>query len=128
MQQDIFKHFKKSIEVVTVADKPRGTMDSEPPTFSVEVDALIKRKHGMTSGGNDDELRESRTNFHFRPSSANYIEVGNYVLLDGSWRTIASIDIMQHPRTAKVYAIYAEVADDIVPTDDEPVWGRMLSA
>lgn len=120
MQQDIFKRFAKSIEQVEMSDSPRD--GSTPPTFTVTVDALIKRKHGMTQGANDGELRESRTNFHFRPSDASYVEVGNYVKLDGTWRSIASIDIMQHPRTAKVYAVYAEIADDVLPTVDEPVW------
>lgn len=128
MQQDIFKRFKKSIEQVEVSDKPRGTLETEPPTFTVTLDTLIKRKSGMTEGTNDGELRESRTNFHFRPSDAMYIEVGNYIKLDGSWRSIESIDIMQNFRTGKVYAVYAEIADDIVPINDEPVWGVTLSA
>ena len=128
MQQDIFKRFKKSIERVEVSDKPRGTLETEPATFTVELDALIKRKSGMVQGANDGEDRESRTNFHFRPSDAAYIEVGNYIKLDGSWCSIENIDIMQNFRTGKVYAVYAEIADDIVPINDEPVWGVTLSA
>lgn len=54
MPLDIFKTYKKGIEKVQVADFPRGTMDSEAPTFTVTLDAIIKRKSGKTAGGNDD--------------------------------------------------------------------------
>ena len=91
MPLDIFKTYKKGIEQVQVADFPRGTMDSEAPTFTATLDAIIKRKSGTTSGGNNDELRESRTNFHFRLSDEQYIKVGYYIKLDGTWRSIESI-------------------------------------
>lgn len=128
MQQDIFKRFKNSIEKVEVADFPRGTMDSEAPTFTVTLDAIIKRKSGMEASTENSEDRESRTNFHFRPSDMEYIKVGYYIKLDGTWRSIEKIDLGKHFRTGKLYFVYAEIADDILPTDDEPVWGRMLSA
>lgn len=57
-----------------------------------------------------------------------YIKVGYYIKLDGTWRSIEKIDLGKHFRTGKLYFVYAEIADDILPTDDEPVWGRMLSA
>lgn len=128
MPLDIFKTYKKGIERVEVADYPRGTMESEAPTFSVTIDAIIKRKSGMEQSTENSEDRESRTNFHFRPSDEQYIKVGYYIKLDGTWRSIESVDVGRNPRTGKVHFIYAEIADDILPTTDEPVWGRMLSA
>ena len=126
MQQDIFKRFKHSIEKVEVSDKPRGTMDDLPPTFTVTLDAIIKRKSGMEESFNDSEDHESRTNFHFRPSDMQYIQVGNYIKLDGTWRSIESIDIGKHFRTGKLYFVYAEVADDITPmTNTDPSWGAL---
>jgi hypothetical protein len=128
MPLDIFKTYKKGIEQVEVADFPRGTMESETPTFTVTLDAIIKRKSGMEQSTENSEDHESRTNFHFRPSDAEYIKVGYYIKLDGTWRSIESIDVGVNPRTGKTHFIYAEVADDILPTTDEPVWGRTLSA
>ena len=127
MPLDIFKTYKKGIEQVDVADFPRGTMESEAPTFNVTLDAIVKRKYGMEESFNDSEDRESRTNFHFRPADEQYIKVGYYIKLDGTWRSIESIDVGVNPRTGKTHFIYAEIADDILPTTDEPVWG-MLSA
>ena len=128
MPLDIFKTYKKGIEQVEVADYPRGTMESEAPTFSVTLDAIIKRKSGMEQSTENSEDRESRTNFHFRASDEQYINVGYYIKLDGTWRSIESIDVGVNPRTGKTHFIYAEIADDILPTTDEPVWGRTLSA
>lgn len=127
MPLDIFKTYKKGIEQVQVADYPRGTMESEAPTFTVTLDAIIKRKSGMEQSTENSEDRESRTNFHFRASDEQYIKVGNYIKLDGTWRSIESIDVGVNPRTGKTHFIYAEIADDILLTTDEPVWGRMLS-
>lgn len=128
MPLDIFKTYKRGIEQVEVADFPRGTMDKENPTFTVTLDAIVKRKSGMEQSTENSEDRESRTNFHFRASDEQYIKVGYYIKLDGTWRSIESIDVGVNPRTGKVHFIYAEIADDILPTTDEPVWGRMLSA
>lgn len=128
MPLDIFKTYKKGIEQVQVADFPRGTMESDNPTFTVTLDAIIKRKSGMQESFNDSEDHVSRTNFHFRPSDEQYIKVGYYIKLDGTWRSIESVDVGANPRTGKTHFIYAEIADDILPTTDEPVWGRTLSA
>ena len=128
MPLDIFKTYKKGIEQVEVADYPRGTMESEAPTFSVTLDAIIKRKSGMEQSTQNSEDRESRTNLHFRPTDEQYIKVGYYIKLDGTWRSIESVDVGVNHRTGKTHFIYAEIADDILPTTDEPVWGRTLSA
>ena len=128
MPLDIFKTYKKGIEKVQVADFPRGTMESKNPTFTVTLDAIVKRMSGKEQSTENSEDRESRTNFHFRASDEQYIKVGYYIKLDGTWRSIESIDVGVNPRTGKTHFIYAEVADDILPTNDEPVWGRMLSA
>lgn len=128
MPLDIFKTYKKGIEKVEVADYPRGTMENEAPTFSVTLDAIIKRKSGMEQSTENSEDRESRTNFHFRASDEQYIKVGYYIKLDGTWRSIESVDVGRNHRTGKTHFIYAEVTDEILPTTDEPVWGRMLSA
>ena len=128
MPLDIFKTYKKGIEKVQVADFPRGTMESKNPTFTVTLDAIVKRMSGKEQSTENSEDRESRTNFHFRASDEQYIKVGYYIKLDGTWRSIESIDIGKLPRTGKTYFVYAEIADDILPTNDEPVWGRMLSA
>ena len=127
MQQDIFKRFKNSIETVLVSDAPRGEYDNDQPTTGVELECIIKRKSGMTQSTQNSEDNESRTNFHFRASDEQYIKVGYYIKLDGTWRSIESIDVGVNPRTGKTHFIYAEIADDILPTTDEPVWG-MLSA
>ena len=126
MLLDIFKRYKKSIEVVEISDTARGV--GKIPVVVASCDSIIKRKSGMTGSTANSEDHESRTNFHFRAEDAQYIKVGNYIKLDGSWRSIESIDVGKNPRTNKVHFIYAEVADDILPTNDEPVWGRMLSA
>ena len=128
MPLDIFKTYKKGIEKVQVADFPRGTMEGKNPTFTVTLDAIVKRMSGKEQSTENSEDRESRTNFHFRASDEQYIKVGYYIKLDGTWRSIESIDVGVNPRTGKTHFIYAEVADDILPTNDEPVWGRMLSA
>ena len=125
MQQDIFKRFKNSIEKVLVSDAPRGEYDNDQPTTGVELECIIKRKSGMTQSTQNSEDRESRTNFHFRPSDMQYIKVGSYIKLDGYWRSIESVDIGKHFRTGKIYFVYCEVADDILKTDDEPIWGMM---
>ena len=128
MPLDIFKTYKKGIEKVQVADFPRGTMESKNPTFTVTLDAIVKRMSGKEQSTENSEDRESRTNFHFRASDEQYIKVGYYIKLDGTWRSIESIDVGVNPRTGKTHFIYAEIADDILPTNDEPVCGRMLSA
>lgn len=128
MPLDIFKTYKHGLEDITIADFPRGTMSRENPTFKVIVKAIVKRKRGMEQSTENSEDYESRTNFHFKPSDAEYIKVGYYIELDGTWRSIESVDVGVNPRTGKTHFIYAEIADDRLPEDDEPVWGRMLSA
>lgn len=123
MLLDIFKTYKKSIEQVEVSDIPRGTMEQHPGSFTVTIDAIIKRKYGMEASTENSEDRESRTNFHFRAKDIDYIKVGYYIKLDGTWRSIESIDIGEHFRTGKVLFVYAEIADDILPNTDEPNWG-----
>lgn len=105
MQQDIFKRFKNSIEKVLVSGTPRGKYDNDQPTTGVELECIIKRKSGMTQSTQNSEDRESRTNFHFRPSDMEYIKVGSYIKLDGYWRSIEDL-ILARTSVLVSYTLY----------------------
>lgn len=123
-----FKRFEKSIETVTVSDRPRGTYETEPPTFTKELKAVIKRRNNMSESVENSEDRETRTSLHFYPEDEQYLHVGYFIKLDGSWRTIEDVKLGKNFRTGEVYFVYVHIGDDIIPLTDEPVWGRMLSA
>lgn len=122
MAQDIFKLFKKSIEKVQMMKMPRGTLDIEAAEYNVSLKAIVKRRDGMVQAIENSEDRQNTTSIHFKVSDAQYIEVGNYVNIDGQWRTIERIRDGKDFATGKSSFIYAFVGEDIVKLTNDPVW------
>lgn len=125
MTTDIFKLFKKSIEQITVKKTERGTFDGAT-TYSREVDAIIKRRDGMTEAIENSEDRNTQTTIHFRASDKQYIEEGNFVQIDGKWRSISGIKDGKNFHTGKTEFILVAVGDDIKDGDD-PNWSEVAS-
>lgn len=126
MPADIFKLFKKSIEKVGVKNTPRGTMTPEAPSFNVELDAIVKRRNSMAEAVASSEDRNSATTVHFKASDAQYIQVGNYVKIDGLWRTIEQVNDGKDLDQGVSKFVLATVGDDIVEGDD-PNWNGAIS-
>lgn len=121
MTTDIFKLFKKSIEQVTVKKTERGTFN-EATVYSQQVDAIIKRRTGMQEATQESEDRETQTTVHFRASDAQYIEDGNFVLIDGRWRVIERQNDGKHFTQGSSKFIRAWLGDQIENEGTDPVW------
>lgn len=122
MAQDIFKLFKKSIEQVQVKKAPRGTLEPETAVFDVTVDAIVKRRKLMADSVENSEDYANNTTIHFRQSDAQYIEVGNYVNIDGSWHSILQVRDGKDFAQGNSKFIRVFLDNDIVTFDTEPVW------
>ena len=127
MAADIFKLFKKSIETVAVKNTPRGTLTPEAPSFNVNLDAIVKRRNSMAQAVADSEDRNTATTIHFRASDSQYIKVGNYVQIDGLWRTIEQVKDGKDFDKGVSKFVLATVGDDIVEGND-PNWNEVISA
>ena len=91
MQDDIFKLFKKSIETVRVKNTPRGTLDNKTPSFTVSLDAIVKRRASMATATADSQDRVTTTSIHFKQEDGEYIKVGHYAEVDGLWYAIETV-------------------------------------
>ena len=121
MTSDIFKLFKHSIEKVTVKKTERGTFD-EGTVYSQEVDAIVKRRDGLTEAVNNSEDRNTQTTVHFRYSDKQYIEEGNFVQIDGKWRVIERIPIGVDFDKGTSKFIKAYIGTQIEGGSSEPDW------
>lgn len=121
MTTDIFKLLKRSIEEVKVKKTERGTLD-EDTVFEVTVDSIIKRRNGMAESTNDSEDRNTQTTMKFRCKDAQYIQEGNFVLLDGVWRVIERYNVDINYVTGKGMFIKAFIGDQIVGNPTDPDW------
>lgn len=101
---------------------PRGTLDIPAAEFDVTLKAIVKRRDGMTEAVENSEDYQDTTSIHFKPTDNQYIEVGNYVFLDGSWRTIERIRDGKNFDSGKVEFLYAFVGNDRFTLTDDPVW------
>lgn len=122
MQQDIFKLFKKSIEPIQVRKTPRGTLDISEAEFDVTIDAIVKRRNLMSGAIEDSEDRNNRTTIHFRQKDAQYIEVGNYVNVDGNWHSILQVRDGKDFGQGKSKFVYVFLNNDIAKFESDPVW------
>lgn len=127
MTGDIFKLFKKSIESVKVMKTERGTLNQDV-VYTQTLEAVIKRRNAMAEAVNESEDRNSTTSIHFRPADAQYIEIGNFVQIDGAWQVIERIRDGKDFDKDKTYFIYAFLGDEIFQLNDEPIWGDVVSA
>lgn len=125
MTTDIFKLFKKSIEKVDVKNTPRGTLSSGTPTFSVNIDAIVKRRKQFSEAVAESEDYNDNTTIHFRQSDAQYIEVGNYVKIDGDWHTIIEVKDGKDFDLGVSRFPYCKIGNDIVEFTEDPVWGEV---
>lgn len=121
MTSDIFKLFKNSIVQVTVKKTERGTFDNTT-VYSHTVDAIIKRRDGLTEAVNDSEDRNTQTTVHFRYSDKQYIEEGNFVQIDGKWRVIERLPIGTDFDKGSSKFIKAYIGAQIEGGSDEPDW------
>lgn len=127
MTGDIFKLFKKSIEQVNVKKTPRGTLDGGTDIYNVTVDAIVKRRTMTDEAVAESEDYNSNTTVHFRPTDAQYIELGNYMNVDGNWHSIIEIKDGKDFDKGKTKFLYCTLGNDIVTFTDDPIWG-VLSA
>lgn len=121
MTTDIFKLFKNSIEQVTVKKTKRGALAAST-VYSQTVDAIIKRRNGMQEAIANSEDRETQTTVHFRASDAQYIEDGNFVLIDGKWRVIERHNDGKRFTQGSSKFIRAWVGDQIAESPTDPNW------
>lgn len=122
MQADIFKLFKKSIEQVQVKRAPRGTLEPETEVFDVTIDAIVKRRELMADSVENSEDYANNTTVHFRQKDAEYIAVGNYVNIDGSWHSILQVRDGKDFSRGKSRFIRVFLDNDVVKFDADPVW------
>lgn len=127
MTGDIFKLFKNSIESVKVMKTKRGTLDQDV-VYTHTLEAIVKRRNAMAEAVNESEDRNSTTSIHFRPADAQYIEIGNFVQIDGAWQVIERIRDGKDFDKGKTDFIYAFLGDEIFQLNDEPIWGDVVSA
>jgi len=118
---DIFKLFKSSIEQVTVKKTKRGTF-TDDTVYSQTVDAIIKRRNGMTEAIQESEDRNTQTTVHFRASDKQYVEVGNFVQIDGKWYVLElSKDGKDFDKGVSKF-IKTTIGQQIEDAGDDPVW------
>lgn len=127
MAGDIFKLFKNSIEPVKVMKTKRGTLNQDV-VYTQTLEAIVKRRNAMAEAVNEGEDRNTTTTVHFRPEDAQYIEVGNFVNIDGAWQVIERIRDGKDFDKGKTAFIYAFLGDEIFQLNDEPIWGDGVSA
>lgn len=107
-------------EAVRIKRADRGTI-ALPAGTPETVQAIVKRRVGMTSGSNNDELYSSATTLHFSPDTD--IKIGDYVDVDG-WRSVTSVKDGRDFSTGTTEFKLVAVGDDIIPETAEPVWGN----
>lgn len=122
MTTDIFKLFKHAIEPVVVKKTSRGTLDGGTDVFTVTIDAIVKRRKMLGESVGDSEVRNSNTTIHFRQSDAQYVCIGNYVLLDNQWHSIMQVRDGKDFDNGVSKFPYAVLDNDIVQFTDDPVW------
>ena len=127
MTTDIFKLFKNSIETVSVKKTPRGTLEGGTDVFNVKLDAIVKRRNLMAEATNESEDYSNNTSIHFKQSDAQYIEVGNYVKIDGEWHSILEVKDGKDFDKGVSKFIFVRLNNDVVTFNDDPIWG-MVSA
>lgn len=127
MASDIFKLFKKSIEPVQVMKTERGTLGQDV-VYTQTLNAIVKRRNAMAEAVNESEDRNSTTTIHFKPADAQYIEIGNFVQIDGAWQVIERIRDGKDFAKGATEFIYAFLGDEIFQLNDEPIWGDVVSA
>ena len=115
----IFNLFKT--EKITVRKTTRGEL-TDSVVYEEELTAIVKRRTNSVEGGQDDELYSNATTVHFKPTDYQYIELGNYVLIDGLWRNIQGLKDGMNYHTGKKEFILAALGDEIKNTDS-PNWG-----
>lgn len=121
MPRDTFRLFRKSVEDVSVKKTERGTFDGAV-VYQHSVKAIVKRRNGMSEAASESEDRNTLTTIHFMPQDAQYVEEGNFVLVDGRWRAIERwVDgkDFAHGRTE---FIKAWLGDQIEDAGGGPVW------
>jgi len=121
MTGDIFKLFSKSIETVTVKKIKRGTFDGTV-VYSQDLEVIVKRRTGGDTGGNNDELFKNSTTIHFKPTDAQYVEIGNYAEIDGVWRDITSIRYGNNFHSGNLEFLWATIGNGILNSPDSPDW------
>lgn len=122
MPGDTFRLFKASLETVLVKKDQRGLMSFVAPDIAT-TKALVKRRNSMENSVQTSEDFNSRTTIHFKPSVKAYMVPGNFVQIDGVWRTMLEVKEGKNFNNGKVEFYLVKVDDDILPTDDsEPDW------
>lgn len=122
MTTDIFKIFKSSIEPISVRKTTRGEL-TEQIVWQHTVDAIVKRRDGMEEAINESEDRETQTTVHFRTADREYIEEGNFVLIDGNWRVIERWVDGKDFLKGKTVFIKAYLGNQITGNPSDPQWG-----
>lgn len=125
MTTDIFKLFKKSIEQINVKKAPRGTLEGGTDVFNVTLDAIVKRRNLMAEAAQESEDYNNNTTVHFRSTDEQYIEVGNYVQIDGEWHSILGVNDGKHFVQGKSKFLRVTLDNDVVTFTDDPVWGEV---
>lgn len=125
MPHDIFKLFKKSIEEVQVMKLPRGTFSNETPVYDVTLKAIVKLRDGMAEAIENSEDKNNTSSVHFKIEDAAYVEVGNFVKVQGEWRTIERIRWAKDFDTGKDKFLYAFVGTDIFKIEPDVEWSNL---
>jgi hypothetical protein len=121
MTGDIFKLFKKSIETIAIKKITRGTLDITT-TYEADLDCIVKRRDGTDDGTNESELYKNSTTIHFKPEDSQYVELGNYVEINGVWRNITFIKAGKNFHNGKLEFLWATVGNEILDSPNSPDW------
>lgn len=121
MTGDIFKLFKNSIERVGIKKTDSGKFGSSV-VYSCTIDAIVKRRNGSTEEVNESQDFKTNTTIHFRATDKNYIEEGNFVLIDGKWRAIDHFDDGKNFDKGVSRFIKTYLGDLIEDAGGDPTW------
>lgn len=122
MATDIFKLFKNSVQDVRVMKLPRGTLSIEAPIYDVTLKGIVKLRDGMSEAVAESEDRNNTSSIHLKASDAQYVEIGNYALIQGEWRTIERIRWGKDFDKGSDEFLYAFVGTDIIELTEDVVW------
>lgn len=122
MTTDIFKLFKNSIEQVQIKNTDRAAIVKQEPDIQVTIDAIVKRRKSMATAIETSEDHNNATTIHFRQSDAQYVKVGYYVSIDNEWHSIKEVKDGKNFHTGVTEFLLATIDNDIVPSEEDPVW------
>ncbi len=115
----IFKLFNKASEPIEIVKINNRSSLVQTKVYDVTLRAIVKRRLSMDATSYGAEDKQYHTSIHFKIDDAQYIEVGNYVKIDGLWHTVKTVRNGKDFCTGESDFIYAEIDNDDVKLDDQ---------